>query len=61
MYGFSNAAGDFANNCAYSFATRQMTSGVCQPTLKLFGAYDALKDHGFQIKRGGVVYWGDDK
>jgi flavin-dependent dehydrogenase len=33
----------------------------CQSTLKLSGAYEAVKAHGFQIKRGGVVYWGDDK
>jgi flavin-dependent dehydrogenase len=33
----------------------------CQSTLKLSGAYDAVAAHGFQIKRGGVVYWGDDE
>jgi flavin-dependent dehydrogenase len=33
----------------------------CQSTLKLSGAYDKVAAHGFKIKRGGVVYWGDDK
>ncbi|AEA60205.1 NAD(P)/FAD-dependent oxidoreductase [Burkholderia gladioli] len=33
----------------------------CQSTLKLSGAYEAVRAHGFQVKRGGVVYWGDDK
>jgi flavin-dependent dehydrogenase len=33
----------------------------CQSTLKLSGAYDKVASHGFQVKRGGVVYWGQDK
>jgi flavin-dependent dehydrogenase len=33
----------------------------CQSTLKLSGAYDAVAAHGFQVKRGGVVYWGNDE
>jgi flavin-dependent dehydrogenase len=33
----------------------------CQSTLKLSGAYDAVKEHGFQIKRGAVFHWAHDK
>jgi flavin-dependent dehydrogenase len=33
----------------------------CQSTLKLSGAYDAVKEHGFQIKRGAVFHWAEDR
>jgi flavin-dependent dehydrogenase len=33
----------------------------CQSTLKLSGAFDAVAAYGFKVKRGGVVYWGEDK
>ena len=33
----------------------------CQATLKLSGAYDAVKAHGFQIKRGALIHWADDE
>jgi flavin-dependent dehydrogenase len=32
----------------------------CQSTLKLSGAFDAVAAHGFTLKRGGVVLWGND-
>src|SRR4051812_23569567 len=32
----------------------------CQSTLKLSGAYDAVNAESFQVKRCGVVLWGDD-
>jgi flavin-dependent dehydrogenase len=33
----------------------------CVPTLRLSGAFDKVLKHGFQIKRGGVQYWKNDK
>lgn len=33
----------------------------CQATLKLSGAYEAVKAHGFQIKRGALIQWADDE
>lgn len=33
----------------------------CLPTLRLSGAFDKVRDHGFQIKRGGVFHWKNDK
>ncbi|GAB7537023.1 NAD(P)/FAD-dependent oxidoreductase [Burkholderia sp. 3C] len=33
----------------------------CQATLKLSGAYEAVKAHGFQIKRGALIHWADDE
>jgi len=33
----------------------------CQATLKLSGAYDAVAAHGFQVKRGAVIYWAEDQ
>ncbi|MFG2000628.1 NAD(P)/FAD-dependent oxidoreductase [Spirillospora sp. NPDC048911] len=33
----------------------------CLPTLRLSGAFDKVRDHGFQVKRGGVFHWQKDK
>jgi flavin-dependent dehydrogenase len=33
----------------------------CLPTLRLSGAFDKVREHGFQIKRGGVFHWKADK
>ncbi|CAG9238136.1 Putative halogenase [Burkholderia gladioli] len=33
----------------------------CQATLKLSGAYEAVAAHGFQVKRGALIHWGDDE
>jgi flavin-dependent dehydrogenase len=33
----------------------------CLPTLRLSGAFDKIRDHGFQVKRGGVFHWKNDK
>jgi flavin-dependent dehydrogenase len=33
----------------------------CLPTLRLSGAFDRVKEHGFQVKRGGVFLWKNDK
>jgi len=33
----------------------------CQSTLKLSGAYEAVKSYGFQIKRGALFHWAHDK
>jgi flavin-dependent dehydrogenase len=33
----------------------------CLPTLRLSGAFDKVKEHGFQVKRGGVFHWKNDK
>lgn len=33
----------------------------CQATLKFSGAYDAVKAHGFQIKRGALVHSAEDE
>jgi flavin-dependent dehydrogenase len=32
----------------------------CLPVLRLSGAYEKVRDHGFQIKRGGHFQWQDD-
>jgi flavin-dependent dehydrogenase len=33
----------------------------CLPTLRLSGAFDKVKEHGFQVKRGGVFHWRNDR
>src|SRR6266545_8328138 len=32
----------------------------CLPTLRLSGAFEKVREHGFQVKRGGVFHWKND-